>query len=255
MKRHLLSILPLLALFSACRFSPSSPVVLADLELPAVTPSDDTIRYSGFTSSYNHTTLIPDWVAYELTAKELQPVYTSQSSSFSMDLNLRGPQAMREDYSRSGWDRGHLAPKADMRWSERSYWESHYFTNVCPQNHDLNAGDWNTLEKSVRQWARQYGRIYVVCGPVITSGSYGTIGRNRVQVPDAFFKALLVPSRSGYSAVAFLLPNSATHHRLAHYAMTIDSLETIIGRNLFVALDDAGYESVESEIDLSVWNL
>ena len=193
----------------------------ARLETPAYDSEEHIIEYNGFTVSYNHTTLVPNWVAYELTAEELEVKYDSRSSNFSRDPNLRGKQASREDYSHSGWDKGHMAPKADLRWSEQSYWQSHYFPNICPQNHQLNGGDWNTLEKTVRRWAKQ---------------------------PDAFFKALLVHDGKGYRAVAYIMPNEGKHHPLRHYACSVDQLEELIGRDLFPALDDETEASVEASV-------
>lgn len=208
------------------------------LECPAYGADEHIVQYSGFTVSYNHTTLVPNWVAYELTADELEVRYDTKSSNFSRDPNLEGRQASREDYSHSGWDKGHMAPKADMRWSERSYWESHYFTNICPQNHALNGGDWNRLEQAVRRWAKEYGRVWVVCGPVFDSCRYGTIGNAGVQVPDAFFKAVLLPAQGGYKIVAYLMPNEGRHHRLEHYVVDLETLEQLLGRKLFPRIEN-----------------
>ena len=126
----------LAAVLSTCGASQPSPFGAADtavrqqcLECPEYRDDEHIVQYSGFTVSYNHTTLVPNWVAYELTADELKVRYNTKSSNFSRDPYLKGRQASREDYSHSGWDKGHMAPKADMRWSERSYWESHYLTN------------------------------------------------------------------------------------------------------------------------------
>lgn len=239
------------AVLSTCTGTPDSvgeaEPFPSRLEYPAYDESEDIIVYDGFTVSYNHVTLVPDWVAYELTSEELEVKYTSKSSNFSRDFNVKGSQASREDYSRSGWDKGHMAPKADLRWSERSYWQSHYFTNVCPQNHQLNGGDWNALEKSVRRWAKKYGRVWVVCGPVFDSCRYGTIGEAGVQVPDAFFKAVLIPREEGYSGIAFIMPNEGTHHSLSHYACSIDYLEEVLTRDLFPALDDETEAIVEAQ--------
>lgn len=246
-------------LFGGCQLpvaepeSAASDTAVAGLELPAASADEDIIRYSGFTCSYNHTTLVPDWVAYELTSDELDAAYDSKSSSFSRDPAVHGRQASREDYSRSGWDKGHMAPKADMRWSEKSYWESHYFPNICPQNHQLNAGDWNSLEKSVRRLASQYGRIWVVCGPIFEGNEFGTIGAARVQIPDSFFKALLIYDGDSYSAIAYVMHNDGRHHSLRDYACTVNDLEARIGRDLFPALDDSIEEAVESQIDWSCW--
>lgn len=218
------------------------------LECPAYTTDEHIVEYSGFVVSYNHQTLVPNWVAYELTADELEVRYSSKSSNFSRDPQLKGRQASREDYSHSGWDKGHMAPKADMRWSERSYWESHYFTNICPQNHQLNGGDWNRLEQAVRRWAKRYGRVWVVCGPVFDSCRYGTIGKADVQIPDAFFKAVLFPVEGGFGAVAYVMPNDGTHHSLNHYWMTVDQLEQLTGKDFFPALDDQTEAAVESAV-------
>ena len=262
--KKILVTLAVCLVFAGCRFGRNDVTTASQvrdeaacqkIELPSYSDDEDVIEYSGFTTSYNHETLIPNWVAYELTAEELEPVYTSQSSTFSMDFDVKGRQASREDYSRSGWDKGHMAPKADMRWSEKSYWESHYFTNICPQDHELNAGDWNTLEKRVRGWARKFGRVYVVCGPIVGDGSNGTIGKNKVQVPDAFFKAILVPIDAGYTAVAFIMLNNGQHHKLSEYACTVDELESRIGRDLFAALDGMGLEAIEGRLDLTSLNI
>ena len=223
------------------------------LELPSYDKSEHVLEYDGFTVSYNHTTLVPNWVAYELLDDELNGSYNTRSSNFSRDPNLVGEQASREDYSHSGWDKGHMAPKADMRWSSASYWQSHYFTNICPQNHTFNAGDWNTLEQKVRGMAKKYGRVWVICGPIFTTHEFGTIGDAKVQVPDQFFKALLIKNGSDYSAIAYVMPNKAKHHPLKEYACTVDELELLIDRDLFPKLDDAIETAIEKEINWTYW--
>lgn len=240
-------------LFSACIPQVNDTNTLAQLELPSIEDTEDVYYYSGFTSSYNHTTLVPNWVAYELTAEELDGDYNTRSSNFSRDPNVKGRQASREDYSRSGWDKGHMAPKADMRWSESAYWESHYFTNVCPQNHEMNAGDWNYLEKSVRRLARKYNKIWVVCGPIFDSCTYGSIGQAQVQIPDRFFKALLIQTNGEYHAIAFIMPNSPAHHKLESQAISVDELEATINRDLFCNLPDSIEPIAEAQYDLSYW--
>lgn len=222
-------------------------------EIPEYSQDEDIYHYSGFTSSYNHKTLVPNWVAYELTEDELNGEYDTKSSSFSRDPNVKGRQASREDYSRSGWDKGHMAPKADLRWSEEAYWESHYFTNVCPQNHEMNAGDWNRLEKAVRRWAKEYGKVWIVCGPIFDKNAYGTIGNAKVNVPDKFFKAILVHANGQWATIAYVMPNSNVHNSLKQYACTVDSLEKVLGRDLFPALDDSIENKIEATLDMSWW--
>lgn len=223
-----------------------------NLEYPKPVEGEDVIVYCGFTSSYNHQTLIPNWVAYELTAEEVQGQHNFKPS-FSWDPNLKGEQASREDYSNSGWDKGHMAPRADMKWSEQSLLESYYFTNVCPQDHDMNAYDWCSIEKLTRKMATQYGSVYIICGPIIVDNAFGTIGDNQVVVPDAFFKALLVNTVNGFQSIAFVLPNKPDRHPISEYACSVNDLEAMIGMDLYYNLNDEIEEIVESAIDMNCW--
>ena len=116
------------------------------LELPASREGDRIMTYKGYVSSYNPETLIPDWVAYELTAEETYGDATREDKSFSMDMNYRGKQAMREDYWGSGWTRGHMAPAGDFMWDDEAMSETFYFMNICPQREELNNKDWQYLE-------------------------------------------------------------------------------------------------------------
>lgn len=223
-------------------------------EIPALKASDKIIVYEGFTLSYNPKNLIPNWVAYELTSDEVDGPFP-RSNGFSMDLNYKGKQAMREDYSSTGWDKGHMAPAADMKWSRTAMYESFFLTNICPQDHDFNGNDWLTLEKLAREWAKRFGSIYIICGPIVGSNIYGTIGDNKVIVPDAFFKAFLVVQDHRYHAIAFVMQNEPTHHRIQEYALTVNELEDMIGLDLFPTIDDSIEEMIESDLYFKFWNL
>ena len=69
---------------------------------------------------------------------------------------MRSPQTSTGDYTKSGYDRGHMAPAADMKWNKQAMEESFYMSNICPQNPNLNRGDWNDLEEKSRQMAKKY---------------------------------------------------------------------------------------------------
>lgn len=226
----------------------------AGYEIPALNKSDKVIVYEGFTLSYNSKTLIPNWVAYELTSYEVDGHYP-RGNGFGMDLDYKGKQAMREDYSNTGWDKGHMAPAADMKWSRTAMYESFYLTNICPQDHELNGNDWLTLEKLGREWAKRFGSVYIVCGPIVGNNYYGTIGENNVVVPDAFYKAFLVVQDHRYHAIAFMMRNESKHHRIQEYAMTVNELEDIIGLDLFPNIDDSIEEMIESDLYFKFWNL
>ena len=225
------------------------------LELPAQKPTDNIVRYQGFVSSYNTETLIPDWVAYELTAEETRGDATRADKNFSMDMNFRGRQAMREDYNGSGWTRGHMAPAADFFWDDSAMSETFYFMNICPQREELNNKDWQYLEKQVRSWANKYGKVWVVSGPIIGDNIYGTIGRDHVVVPDAFFKVVMVHDGKRYQSIAFVMGNDAERYWLYDCALTVDELEARTGIDFYPALPDDIEEDTESRYSLSTWGI
>lgn len=226
------------------------------LELPAFTSAATIVTHDAYTSSYNRQTLIPDWVAYELTAEETEGDLSRDGIEFKMDPDLRkGKQAMREDYSNSGWTKGHMMPAADANTQSSTLEETFYFTNICPQSEVLNAGDWQYLEKRVRSLARKYGKVWVVTGPIVGSNMYGTIGDRDVVVPDAFFKALLIEKGGKYSSIAFIMGNDGDRYYLKDCAMSVNELEEETGIDFFPALPDAVEETVEGTVTLSDWGI
>ena len=241
------------------RVSTDIPLNVASLmEVPDLSESySPIVPHKAYVSSYNEETLIPDWVAYELTADETGGTESRGGIEFRMDPTLRGvTQAMREDYSGSGWSKGHLMPAADAAFSNSTMSETFYFTNICPQNETLNAGDWQYLEKRVRNWANRYGSVWVVTGPIVGENRYGTIGDRDVVVPDSFYKALLIRKKNGsYSAIAFVMDNDEDRYYLKDCSMSIDELESLTGFDFFPALDDKIEGKVESTVRLSDWGI
>jgi len=229
------------------------PLNKKQLELPAISDTDIILVYSGFVVNYNSEWLLPNWVAYELTAEELDGD-VPRGRSFSMDLDYKGRQAMREDYSNTGWDKGHMAPSADMKWSQVAMKESFYLTNICPQDHNLNEKDWQTLEKYVRDWAVKYGKVWVVCGPYVTTSQYGTIGERNVMIPDGFFKAVLrQDDRNVWHSIAFVFENNSSKQAVKDAVHSINEVEKLIGYDLFTNLRNRIEEDVEAQSDWEEW--
>lgn len=220
------------------------------LELPTYSPDEDIVGHLGYTASYNHTTLCPDWVAWELTAEEADGLNDGQFS-FSRDPDVAFPKASREDYSHSGWDKGHMAPRADMRWSCQALEESYYFTNICPQDHTMNSQAWRKIEELTRRLAQRHGQVWIVCGPIFdTVQAPTTIGEARVWVPTAFYKALAISTADGYQTVGFVVENTPQDGSPRRYAVSVDSVEALVGRNLFPTLPEAA----EAQYNWNTWN-
>lgn len=225
------------------------------MELPLITSKDFIIIHSAYIISYNSNTLTASWVAYELTASETDGPWTRKGLRFVPDPDCSSKQADNEDYRNSGFSRGHLAPAGDMKWDSVAMLESFYFTNCIPQRKELNNGKWNQLENKTRLLAKQYGRIYVVCGPAFLGADTLRIGNNGIAVPDACFKALLAPVGEGYSAIAFLMRNDDEERSVKECAVTVDELETLLGLDLFCNMPDEVEEEVESKVIWEDWKL
>ncbi len=207
----------------------------------------------GFAVSFNPNTKLPNWVAYELTADETDGPWARKGLRFVQDPDCPLRQADNEDYRNSGYARGHLAPAGDMKWDSLAMVESFYFTNCMPQDIKFNNGKWNQLENKVRQWARKYGRVYVVCGPVFTEEDTLRIGANGVAVPDACFKALLIPKEDTFSAIAFLMWNGGEERPLKDCACTVDELEAMLSMDFFYNLPDGIENAVEDTVVARDW--
>lgn len=225
------------------------------MELPATEDDDIILTHKGYVISYNADARIPEWVAYELTSDETNGDATRDESIFRMDPSYGSTQAMREDYYDSGWTRGHMACAADFQWDEEAIDGTFYLTNICPQDEELNKGDWNYLEKQVRYWARDYGKVWVVTGPIIGTNKYGTIGDRDVVVPDSFFKAVLTEKNGKYRSIAFIMDNDDKRYWLSECAVTVNGLEALTGLDLFPLLPDEVEEQVESQMKFSDWGI
>ncbi len=218
---------------------------------PAYGAEEDVVQHRGFILSYDHHYLTPAWVAYELTREEVLNDGVERLDTFQMDPEIKGLQAYLEDYRGSGWDRGHMAPSRDMQWSGQSMEECFFLSNVCPQNRTLNATSWNYAEQTARYVAKKYGSVCVVSGPIYGEGKVERIGG--VAVPHAFFKALLIRGSSLTTGIAFVMRNTDEYQTQESCAVSIDSLENLIHRDLFPSLEDELENRVERAYQKKYW--
>ncbi len=212
------------------------PQSISHLELPKANPHDQIIKHIAYTLSYNPTYHIANWVAYELTAEETVPV-VKRNNHFVPDPLLTSVSLSNDDYKGSGYDRGHLAPSADMCFSEQTMEESFYLSNMSPQEPSFNRGIWAKLEGQVRQWAIDDNAVYVVTGTVLTKG-LPTIGSDRITVPRYFYKVILDYTEPDIKGIGFIITNEGSKEPMQHYAVTIDSVEKVTGTDFFYQLPD-----------------
>ena len=228
------------------------------MEIPTTVAQSITeaiIEYKDYTCSYNEDFKIPNWLAYELTSEELHGPYSRKDKQFRRDESINLAQADGYDYSGSGWTRGHMAPAADFSFDDDSMWDTFYYTNCCPQASQLNFPLWEKLEERVRGWATQFGKVWIVTGPVIIDNKYGTIGEHKVVVPDAFFKVVLCQHKGEYHSIAFIMENTGDSPKYYNCMVRVNDVEKITGFDFFSLLDDSIEESVESEMNYNLWNI
>ena len=227
------------------------PVAINKLELPKIVAGENIITHTAYTISYNAKYHEANWVAYELTKEETCNTFP-RAKQFIADPYVTSISASDQDYKNSHFDKGHLAPAADMGWSALSMKESFYYSNVSPQRPEFNRGIWKKLEELVRTWAYDYDAIYVVTGPVLTS-NLPTLGTHQIAIPNYFYKVILDYTEPGIKGIGFILSNQASSNSLSSFAVTIDSVEKLTGLDFFPALPDAQEKTIENTLCKNCW--
>jgi endonuclease G len=145
-----------------------------------------------------------------------------------------------------------MCPAGDNKWDREAMFDSFSLVNVCPQHSKLNSGLWNSIEMDCRKWARKYGEVYIVCGPVWMRGEHETIGENAVAVPEAFFKVVLCLTGKP-KAFGFIVRNTEGNKKKDLYYNSVDQVERITGIDFFPALPDDIENQVEAEANIKDW--
>lgn len=207
------------------------------------------IEHTYYTLSYAEQHEQAYWVFYELTRDEVKGG-VKRSDDFREDPKVASMSASLEDYKGSGYDRGHIAPAADMAFNQTAMSESFYLSNMSPQHPSFNRGYWKKLESEVRNWAYSRGQIFVASGPVLNQ-SFNQIGPNNVSIPKYYYKVLLDTLQN--TAIAFLMPNQKCSGSLMDYVVTVDSLENFTGIDFNAHLDDNLENQIESQKNIEQW--
>ena len=194
---------------------------------------------TGFLVSHDADHKVPGWVLEDLTPDRLDGAAERRHAHFRPDPELpKTDRARLSDYKGSHYDRGHMAPAADMRSDEAAMSQSFYLSNVAPQvGIGLNRGIWSRLEDRVRAWARSRPHLIVITGPLFDRQP-ALIG-DGVAVPAAFYKIIYDPARA--AALAFRMPNRplpGAAATLPGYLVPVAAIEADAGIAFFPALPE-----------------
>lgn len=223
-----------------------------DFTWPAYTQNDAIVEHQYYTLKYNEKTEQADWVAYRLKKIDLNKPKVDRTDNFRMDPDVKTKSASTSDYKGSGYDRGHLAPAGDFAWSKEAMSETFYMSNMSPQEPGFNRGIWKTLESKVRDWAVTNDELFIVCGP-ITNGKGNKIGKNKVVVPEQYYKVVLELTGKEVKGIGFILKNEKSSKDLSAFAMSIDDVEKATGLDFFPSIPDQLENQIEATYNYSLW--
>ncbi len=214
---------------------------------------DTIINREGYAIGYSNAMKQPLWVCYNLTAEEVSSEKAKRGNDFRSDWRLWGKSAQLEDYKGSKYDRGHMAPAADMTWSSKAMSQSFFMSNMSPQDASLNRGAWKKLESHARKMAKKYKKIHVISGPVFINANKKYIGKSRVGVPEAYFKILYAPEQN--EMIGFILPNKDTSPQLKKYAVSVYDVEDASQLEFFMKLSPDVRKKLKISVNKEFWNL
>jgi len=209
------------------------------------------VEHRHYILSYNERYEQAEWVAYVLKKDHL--TYDDRERPYFIeDPKVKTKSADWRNYKNSGFDRGHLCPAGDRRFTEFAYDETFYTSNISPMRSDFNAGVWNRLEMHIRKWGKKYRTIYVITGGILQEGLV-TIGEESVAVPEAFYKIVVRGKPNNMEVAAFLIPHRESKKSLSTFLISIDELELRTGIDYFSALPDDYEQKLEASVKKVAW--
>ena len=206
----------------------------------------EVINHTYYTLSYSELHEQAEWVHYRLSPEMINGSF-KRTNNFRQDKKVSTGSATSTDYQNPDYQRGHLAPAADMKLSNNMMSESFLLSNISPQNKSFNKGGWLQLEKLVRSWASK-SSLYITTGGILTDSKLNKIGKNNVSVPNRFYKIIFNPNNQ--EVISFIMPNSKINNDLDYYIVTVDTIEEITGIDFMSDLDDEIENKIESKIDV-----
>lgn len=220
-------------------------------ELPAPGSREQLVKHTMFALSYNEGYELPSWAAYQLTPEQARATGTFKEKYFEDPLVTTGSASVK-DYKDAGFIMGQLVPPEDMFTSPQAVEETFLTSNTVPHKPSFNKYIWKTIEKLIREWAKEGNTLYIATGPVLKDAPFGTFGQNKISIPTRYYKALL--DVNGERAIGFIIRGNVATGAPKSFAVTVDELEKITGIDFFPELADELEEKVEASNDFAKWN-
>lgn len=216
---------------------------------------------------YDEEHQLAQWVFHKLIP-DVNFGNVTRSNDFRPDPLLGDQSAVQEDYFVTyeqpdgstqydgfGFDRGHLAPSADFRWSATALSESYFYSNMTPQRPGFNRDSWAEVEDVLRGIIYNEPKEYfVLTGPVLNPElSKVERGVNKLSIPEYHYKIIVDASEENPRGMAFLMPNKKCEYPIDYYVVSIDSVESLTGLNFFPGFSPQQEKAIEAESNFAAW--
>lgn len=219
------------------------------------------LKNLGYEVGYSKARKNPLWVAYKVSGTELYEYEKSDKPTvYKTDSRLTESKGelwivQHADYIKSGFDRGHLAPAHAIgsRYGVAALRGTFLLTNICPQKPSLNRGVWRMIEKAVSDKCKNDNKtIWIFTGPIFDNDR--TYIKNKIEVPDSFYKILIAESGGVPKALAFVIPqDTKAGAKPSKFLVSIDEIEALTKIDFLTALDDELEDSLEKATAKSLW--
>jgi len=212
------------------------------------TNNGELVRHQNYILSYIEKHEGAEWTCYELTPSELVDSAKRKIGSFIEDKMVSTGSALHTDYTKSGYDRGHLSPAADFKFSVEAMNESFYMSNVLPQVPELNRITWKYLEDDVRTYVEKHNvNLYIITGGIVFD-DHKEIGiKNKIAVPTYFYKMIFDDTDNNIMTI--IIPNdSISNQDYFEYVTSVNRIESLMNLDFFPQLEDISQDSLENKI-------
>ena len=213
------------------------------------------LKDTGYILGYSESHKDPLWVAYRLFRVD-NPVAPERPTRFTVDDRTEA-KVRPQDYTRTGYDRGHMAPNYGIatRYGEQAQVETFLMSNIVPQKPALNRYVWKELEMKVaKDYANRLEEVWVICGPVF-DGDIEKLASG-VEIPDAFYKIIVDEENGHIRVLAFTMPqgvDSGDKDRLAKFLSSVDEIERQTGLDFLYELPDEIEDALEASVPQEIW--
>lgn len=234
--------------------------------LPKLEAGETLVEHAALSLVYSEQHEQAKWVAHVILPDIIKGS-VFRTNDFRPDPKVASGTAVEQDYFLKslkpdstyeydgfGYDRGHLAPSADFRWSQKALSQSYYYSNMSPQLPGFNREIWAQLENEIRAYIYRNptAQLYVVTGPIL-SDDLKVIDRsiNKVSIPKSFWKVVVDLEKQ--RGIGFLIPNQKTSYPLSSFVKSIDEIEALSGIDFYANLSEHIESQIESSPNKEIW--